>query len=196
MTALSSLCMVLFQSTDAPPPSSERHLLVLFIGVVALSLFVNAIVTSIAGMKIIGMIAELKTVVADLHGKVNPILDKTTTVIDELAPKVRTITTNVEEVTYTVREQCTELSATLADLNRTVRDANARTRAQVSRVDGLVSDALTTTEHVSKTVQEGIKTPVRHIAGVVAGAKAAVETLMARSPFPLRKQRDMGDTEF
>jgi hypothetical protein len=39
------------------------------------------------------------------------------------------------------------------------------------------------TEEISSTVQQGIKAPIRQIAGVVAGLKAGMETLIARSPF-------------
>jgi hypothetical protein len=71
----------------------------------------------------------------------------------------------------------------MTELNATMRDINGRTRVQVQRADNIVSDALHATEEISQTVQNGIKGPVKQIAGVIAGVKAAVETLVARSPF-------------
>jgi hypothetical protein len=52
----------------------------------------------------------------------------------------------------------------------------------------MVSEALDTTEDISRTVQEGIRVPVREIAAIIAGIKVAVETLIDRSPFKKRKQ--------
>jgi hypothetical protein len=77
----------------------------------------------------------------------------------------------------------TQLSVTVAELNETVRGINGRARVQVVRADNIVSDALHATEEISQTVQNGIKGPVRQIAGVIAGLKAGIETLVARSPF-------------
>ena len=54
---------------------------------------------------------------------------------------------------------------------------------QVTRVDGIVSDALEATAEISQTLQQGIKGPVRQIAGVIAGFRAGLETLIQRSPF-------------
>jgi len=82
-----------------------------------------------------------------------------------------------------VREKVDELSATVAELNRTVSDVNFKTRVHVARVHGMVEDALDTTQEVQATVQESIRKPVKQIAGIIAGVKAAIDTLIARSPF-------------
>ncbi len=86
----------------------------------------------------------------------------------------------------TVRVKVEELGVTVSELNETMREINGRTRVQVRRVDGIVSDALQATEEISQTVQHGIKGPVKQIAGVIAGVRAAIETLVARSPFRSR----------
>ncbi len=93
------------------------------------------------------------------------------------------MTENAEQISYTVRAKVDELGVTVSELNDTVREFNGRTRAQVARVDGIVSDALGATEEISHTVQQGIKAPVRQIAGIIAGLKAGIETLIERSPF-------------
>jgi hypothetical protein len=46
-----------------------------------------------------------------------------------------------------------------------------------------VTDALNATEEMSHTIQDGIRAPVRQIAGVLAGFKAMIDTLISRSPF-------------
>jgi uncharacterized protein YoxC len=115
--------------------------------------------------------------------RTGPILDRTNELLRDLSPKIHTVSTNVEQISYTVRAKVGELGATVSQLNETVQEINGRTRAQVSRVDGIVTNALVATEEISHTVQQGIKAPVRQIAGVIAGLKAGLETLIARSPF-------------
>jgi methyl-accepting chemotaxis protein len=96
---------------------------------------------------------------------------------------VQGITENVEQISYTVRGKVDELGVTVSQLNQTVSEINGRTRVQVSRVDGIVTDALTATQEISSSVQHSIKGPVKQVAGLVAGVKAGLETLIARSPF-------------
>lgn len=196
MAGFHALALVMLQAGgDGSQTAHDNHMGVIWLCAIFVCLAAQAVGVCVAGAFAIKMFRKIEALTNSFEAKTAPVIQKTSALIDELTPKVRAIATNTEEISYSVREQCTELSATIADLNRTVRDANARTRAQVTRVDGLVSEALTTTAEVSKVVQEGIKGPVRQIAGVVAGVKAAVETLVARSPFPTRK-RDVGDTEY
>jgi methyl-accepting chemotaxis protein len=103
--------------------------------------------------------------------------------LHELSPKVRSLTENAEQISYAVRTKVDELGVTVSELNETVREINGRTRVQVVRVDGIVTDALVATEEISQTVQNGIRGPVRQIAGVIAGLRAGLETLIERSPF-------------
>jgi len=119
--------------------------------------------------------------------RTTPLIQETTALIRELGPKIRSISENVEQVSYTVRAKSDELADTVSQLNRTVQEVNLRSRAQAAKIDGMVSEALETTYDIQQTVQEGIKGPVRQIAGIVAGVKAAVETLVARSPFGKRR---------
>lgn len=196
MAGLSALAMWMLQTGgDGNQAARDNHMGVIWLCAIFVCLAAQAVGVCIAGAFAIKMFRKIEGLTNSFDQKTAPVIAKTEALLDELTPKVRAITTNAEEISYSLREQCTELSATLADLNRTVRDANARTRVQVSKVDGLVSEALTTTAEVSRTVQEGIRVPMRQIAGIVAGAKAAIETLVARSPFPLRR-KDVGDTEY
>lgn len=194
MTALSSLSMVLFQSADAPPPSSERTLLIIFIGIVAISLALNAIVSMMAGLKVMAAVKEMKALVHDLHGKATPILLKTDVLIDDLGPKIRTVSENVEQISYTVREKVDQVGETLTQINRTVGDANLRTRGQVAHVDRMVSSALESTEDITRTVAHGIRGPVKQVAGLIAGVRVGVETLL--SNFAPKKRPGSNDTEF
>jgi ABC-type transporter Mla subunit MlaD len=112
----------------------------------------------------------------------------------EFVPKLRTISDNVEHISTVTRAKVNEVGATVTQVNQTVQqvnqtvqNANGRARAQVARADTMVTDALTATQDLSQKVQHTIRVPVRQIAGLVAGFKAGLETLIERSPFAVMR---------
>lgn len=191
MPILNGAAMVLLQ--DAEFTRHDIHLAMIFLGIIALALVVQAIgvlISSAFGAKLLRQVNSIADIV---ETKTGPILDKTNQMLQDLAPKVQTITDkvqslteNAEQISATVRVKVDELGVTVSELNETVREMNVRTAMQVARVDGIVSDALHATEEISQTLQQGIKGPVRQIAGIIAGVKAGLETLIERSPFKNR----------
>jgi uncharacterized protein YoxC len=181
MPVLSGAALVLLQESEFT--RHDIHLAMIFLFIIALALVVQAIGVVISGAFAAKLLHRVDTIGDIVEQRTGPILDKTTALLMDLAPKVHSVSTNVEQISYTVREKIEELGATVTELNETVREINGRTRMQVVRVDGIVTDALVATEEISQTVQTGIKAPVRQIAGVIAGLKAGMETLIARSPF-------------
>ena len=165
----------------------DIHLAMIFLFIIALALVMQAIGVVISGVFAAKLLHRVDGIANIVEKRTAPILDKTNQLLHELAPKMQSITANAEQISYTVLTKVDELSVTIDELNETVRDINGRTRVQVSRVDGIVADALTATEEISHTVQNGIKAPVRQIAGVIAGLKAGLETLIERSPFKGRQ---------
>jgi len=110
-------------------------------------------------------------------------IDKTTALISELGPRVQSISLDAEHITSAVRAKIDEVGDTVSQLNRTALDANSRARAQMTRADGIVTDALKASEEISHTITDSIRAPVRQIAGVLAGVKAMIDKLIEKSPF-------------
>ena len=69
---------------------------------------------------------------------------------------------------------------TVEQIDATLSEVNDRTKAQVARVDGMISETLTTTNDIAGSIQRGIKMPIREVAGIFAGVKAAVDVLAGR----------------
>lgn len=180
--ALNSLALML--QSDG---TGDQHRLTIYSLIIAVALVGQA--AGVIGVAIYA--AKLLKKVVDFtdtfEAKTTPLVVKANALADDLGPKIKNIATNVEQVSYTTRAKVDELATTIDQLNRTVQDVNERTKVQVSRVDGIVTDALATTYEVQQTVQESIKGPVRQIAGIIAGVKTGIETLIARSPFPFKR---------
>ncbi len=198
MPVLNGAAAVLLQ--DAEFTRRDIHLAMIFLFVIALVMVLQAVGVMIGGVFAAKMLVRMKGVADRMERKTEPILDKANMMLQDLTPqvhsfaekvqaitdKVQSLAENAEQISGTVRVKVDELGVTVSELNETVREMNVRTSMQMARVDGIVSDALHATEEISKTVQDGIKGPVRQIAGIVAGVKAGLETLVARSPFKSR----------
>jgi len=182
MPAINGLLMFVFQSGD-PITGRDVHWLTIFAGIIAAAMVAQAI--GLIGSAIFAskMLKKVDHLSDSFDQKTTPVMNKAVALMDDLGPKIRAVSTNVEQISYTMREKCDEIGETLSQINRTVGEANVKTRIQVARVDGIVTEALIATEEVSRVVQDGIRTPVRQIAGVIAGFKAALDTLAKRSPF-------------
>lgn len=177
MNSLHSLGVALWQGSESAG-SSDQHWLMIFVGIVALSLLINAIITLVAGLTALKVFKEVTGLLKDLHEKSSPIIEKTNALMDDLTPKIRSVTENVTQITYTVREKVDQVGETVSNINRTVQEANTKTRGQVDHVDRMVSSALHTTQDVADTVVHGIKVPIKQVAGIVAGLRVGLETLV------------------
>jgi uncharacterized protein YggT (Ycf19 family) len=184
MITLNSLAMALFQ--DAASSVHDVHLARIYILLIAVALLIQAVGILVVAVYAAIFLSVLRSISRNVEEKALPMITRTSDLVRDLSPKITSISTNVEQVSYTVRAKIDELGVTITQLNETVAEANGRTRAQVARVDGMVSEALDTSEEISRTVQQGIRTPVREIAAIIAGIKGAVETLINRSPFKKR----------
>jgi uncharacterized protein YoxC len=185
MPVLSGAAVVLLQDSDFT--RHDIHLAAIFLFVIALALVMQAIGVVISAVFAAKLLHRVNGIADVVEKRTGPMLDKTNQILNDLAPKVQSFTENAEQISYTVRTKVDELGVTVSELNETVREINGRTRVQVSRVDDIVTDALVATEEISHTVQQGIKAPVRQIAGIIAGLRAGIETLIERSPFNGKK---------
>jgi methyl-accepting chemotaxis protein len=181
MPVISGTSVAFFEESDLT--RHDIHLAMIFLLIIAVALAVQAAGIMLAASFASKLFLRVDRIANEVQGRALPLIDKTHTLIEELTPKIQATTTNVEQISYTIREKVDELGATVTQLNETVQGINLRTRAQVSRVDGIVTDALVATEEISATVQQGIRGPIRQISGVIAGLRAGIDTLIERSPF-------------
>lgn len=155
----------------------------IFLGVIAIALVAQAVGVIVVGVFAARLLHRVDGIASSMEEKTAPILAKTNELLHDLSPKVRSITENIDQIGYTVRARVDEVAATVQEINVTVQDLNARTRMQVARADYIVTDAMAATEDISRTVQDGIRAPIRQVVGIIAGLKAGLETLAAHSPW-------------
>ncbi len=195
---LSSLLAFQAQTID----SSQMNHLVIFVGIAAISLLFIALVVLGAILGALKAQKELSGEIKKFRDDASMLIGKSHTLIVELTPQIHQITTKVETITghvehlaALVHEKADEIAPTITAANQTVietnqtvretirnasatvQDANNKTRAQISRVDNMVSSALSGAARLGVAIEQGISKPGREVAGVIAGLKAGFDTL-------------------
>ncbi len=138
--------------------------------------------------------AHVNDIVADLKPKIAAVTSdlqpKIAAVTADLQPKIASVSSDVQRISSLVRSKVEEAGQTFTQVNQTVQgynetaqDVNVKAKGQVERVNGMVSEALTTSQHVSKQIQHGIKIPIEKIASWVTAAKTGIEQLSEKFPF-------------
>ncbi len=153
--------------------AGNTRLLMIFIGIVAFSMLVQAVVFVVMA---IGAAKTQKRVIAmadEVHETALPAIRSVQELVREVTPKVRIITDNLLETSYVMRSKAQEIDVTLTDVN-------LKTRRQVAHVDALVTATLEATASLAAAVQQSIRVPVREISGVVNGLKAGLDVLVGR----------------
>jgi len=157
-------------------PSTELILIILVAVIAVAGLFLLAVMFAMflamkRGIKVASDYAS------DLQSQVVPALENSTALIKsmrdlivKLEPKLESAATDIAEITHVASAEAKKLQASTDEIT-------GRIRRQAERVDGLATEALNTVEQVGQVVNQTVSMPLRKVAGVVAAAKAVIETL-------------------
>lgn len=133
------------------------------------------------------IVLDLKPKIAAVTSDLQP---KIAAVTADLQPKIASVSGDVQHISSVIRSKVDEAGQTFTRVNQTVQgynetaqEVNTKAQGQVQRVNEMVSEALTTTQHVSKQIQHGIRVPVEKVASWVMAAKTSLENLSERIPF-------------
>ncbi len=142
--------------------------------------------------------AKTQTLITDLTPHVKDITVKVQALVEDLSPrivgitdKVHSIAGHVEEISMIAKNKVAEFGPTVSAANETVKqtnetvratvmDVNGKTRAQVDRVNGMITGVLDSATKIGKAIEHGITQPAREVSGFVAGAKVTFEHLAKR----------------
>jgi hypothetical protein len=110
-----------------------------------------------------------------------PILDHTKDFVRGITPKLDSVATDLTEMARGLRTQTMEFQASASDLLE-------RVHRQTGRVDTMVSGALDSVDRASTVVNDAVSVPLKHLSGVAAFAKAAIESFRTNGPSEPRTQ--------
>lgn len=136
---------------------------------------------------IIGMVKVSKTVkqeIADVRTSVMPLIFDTRELLTRISPKIESSADDISEILKTVRAQSTTVGTATTEIVE-------RIRRQSAKVEGMVSGLVDSADRTGAVVADAVGKPIRRLAGLVASARAVVETL--RSPSPAQRTRSERD---
>ncbi len=133
--------------------------------------------------KVVSITESVRSIVEDAKPKVASVTESVRSIMEDATPKVKVMTENVKTITTNFAETSTTLKdkaqSIAGNVTETVENANKKTRAQVDRVDGMVTSAFNATGEIAAKVQHGIKVPVNEVVGWVNAAKASLDKFMS-----------------
>lgn len=155
---------------------------------VAVALVVNSalVVIMLVGLGKLGKM--MKDEIADIRTSVMPMVYDTRELLSNVSPKIESTADDLAAILHTLRSQ----SAAFESVGTEVVEG---LRRQATRMEGMLSGLITTADRTSNAVADSVGGPIRKIAGLVASARAIVETLRAPAATvhatPERDNRDL-----
>lgn len=171
------------------------------IAVTAMAVLLQAIVLFFIYLAMRKAIGSLRVEIEDLRSSIMPTIDNTRELVGStralvdntrrlfvrLAPKAEATAGDLARVAHGLREQTAELESATQEIL-------GRVRFQMSRMDAMTTNGLDAVDRAGSFVAETVGKPVRQLAGVLAAAKAIVESLRASTHEP-RHRRYSGDED-
>jgi len=164
-------------------------LLIVFIGITALSLLLQAGV-------LLGLLFIVRKAVSrgteeadDFRAKLKPVIDNggqliqtaneliasTKTLINKVQPQIESTVAELANMAHDIHAQANELQASVDEVAH-------RARHQVDRVDSMATSVLNGIDRFGTFVNEAVHMPLRQVNGFVAATKAVVDALRAPAP--------------
>src|SRR6476620_259420 len=149
---------------------NHETLLVIFVGLTAFALLVQAIVILAFFLAIRKHIGAVQSDIQELRTAATPILHKSREILDRVSPKIDSVATDVAGLARDLREQGIQVQATVGDILD-------RVQRQSSRVDSMFTSVVDGVEHASNVVADTVSKPVRQASAIVAAAKAFLNVM-------------------
>jgi methyl-accepting chemotaxis protein len=171
------------------------------IALIALCVLVQTIFLLAMSLGLRKGLAALKEQVEEMKSSVMPTVEKARAMIDEgsgfvreasgfvtrVGPKVESSATDMAAFAGNLRAQAAEVEIALGDILEKV-DKQSR------RIDTMFSGTLDAVDKASSFVTQTVGKPVRQLSGLVAGVRAAVESLRTNR-HPMRDHRVPDDKD-
>jgi methyl-accepting chemotaxis protein len=147
----------------------------IFAGVAALALLLQAIVLFLIFIGIRAAITKLRDDFEEFRTSVVPFITEAREVFTRVAPKIEQTTADVAVLTHTLREQSEDLKVATTDIIE-------KARRQACRLDAMTTSVLNAADRAGTAVNDAVTRPLRQLSAILASIRAAVDTLRTSEP--------------
>lgn len=173
------------------PKFDDQTIALACIAVIALAVLLQAIVLLAIYLGLRKAIVSIRAEVEGLRSSAMPMVENTKELVDRsrvlvdqtrqlitrLAPKAESTAGDMARVARGARNQ-------IEAAEFTAKDILERTSRQAERLDAMTTEALDTVDQAGRYVADSVVRPVRQFAGLLAAAKAIVESLRGSGKQP------------
>jgi hypothetical protein len=131
---------------------------------------------------------QMQQIAADLQRKVDPILVRINRVLENSEDKISSIVTDAAEMTRVARAQAQKV-------DRLVTEALDRMRAQVIRVDSILTGALETVEDAGLKFRRSFLGPLQQASAVLRGIRTGIDFIRGQRTRKTTEARQEQDEE-
>ena len=154
---------------------TSQILLVVFIGIAALSIFAQAAFTVGLVLGVLKAQKKILGLVDDFRLHAMPIVISAREVVQDMTPKLKVISENVTAASTTLRSKTDQIGGVVGDVTH-------RAQSQAARVDGMVKGTLDQLTMAVNAIEHGVAVPLRQVNGILNGLRAGVDVLRKKTP--------------
>lgn len=147
---------------------------IVILALVSIALLANVALIIVILFSVGKMAKMLKDELADIRSSVMPMIYDLRELMTSISPKIESTADDVSAILHSVRSQSSAFESISTDVL-------ARIKRQTARLDELLSGLMNTADRTSTVVADTVGRPIRRIAGLLASAKAVVDTLRGPS---------------
>jgi len=177
--------------------------LIAFVALTALALLVQAIILLAIFLSARKSLNKLRQDFDDLRESALPFLNTTRDVLTRVAPKIEPVAEDVVKAASSMRAISSDLAELTAKLRvqmdgvqTSVAEIADRAKLQAARLDGILTRLLDLADHAGDFLQKTVAVPARQLAGILAAAKATLESLRTYEPAARRSPANNDDESF
>jgi hypothetical protein len=145
----------------------DNNVLLVFTGVAAAALVIQALMLVMIGVSVL----KLRRHVENMLPKVEDLVASTKATVDQSRKQIAEVTGKANEILDSTRVQ-------LAKVDSLITDASARARVQMDRMELVLDDTMDRAQSAVTAVHRGITRPLRELHGVAVGIRATFAYLL------------------
>jgi len=143
------------------------NVLVVFTGVAAAALVIQALMLVMIGMAVL----KLRRNVTEMLPKVEELVTTTKATVDQSRKQIAEVTGKANDILDSTKAQ-------LVKVDSLITDASDRARVQMDRMELVLDDTMDRAQSAVTAVHRGITKPLRELHGIAAGIRATFAYLL------------------
>jgi len=145
------------------------------VAAVALTMLLQTIFLLAILVKLSKAARSMREDIEDLRSSVVPVIDNVKELLAKTAPKIENAAVDLAAVSHNLRRQT-------ADIQSAAEKVIDRVLSQTARMDSMLTNTFDAVDRAAGFMSDTVSKPMRQLSGILASAKAVVESLRSGVP--------------